>query len=155
MGGGWESWECVRAVDYEDAGKQIMESSSWGIVSACCIYRGQLDDTSHTLPVETATIAFEDQNLEAGMQSIWGCFSGFTNLIRAVLEQFLDKWGQHVFIPSYFILSAWKCPVKARHSYSVFLETLWSKVIRTRWTLNSSDRERGCKTSVAFAGLIS
>lgn len=39
-----------------------------GIVSACRIYREQLDNTSHTLPVETATI--EDQNLEAGMQSI-------------------------------------------------------------------------------------
>ena len=97
-----------------------------GIVSACHIYRGQLDNTSHTLPVETATIESEDQNLEAVMQSIWGCFRGFKNLILAVLEEFWDKWGQHVFIPSYFILSAWKCPVKARHSYSVFLETLWS-----------------------------
>jgi len=41
-----------------------------GIVSACHIYRGQLDNTSHTLPVETATIESEDQNLEAVMQSI-------------------------------------------------------------------------------------
>lgn len=57
-----------------------------GIVSACRIYREQLDNTSHTLPVETATIEFEDQNLEAGMQSIWSCFLGFTNLIHAVLE---------------------------------------------------------------------
>lgn len=52
-----------------------LENRSWsplheGIVSACRIYRGQLDNTSHTLPVETATIAFEDQDLEAGMQSI-------------------------------------------------------------------------------------
>lgn len=96
------------------------------IVSACRIYRGKLDNTSHTLPVETATIEFEDQNLKAGMQSIWGCFLDFTNLILAVLEQFWDKWDQHIFTPSYSILSAWKCPVKTSHSYSVFLETFWS-----------------------------
>lgn len=38
-----------------------------GIVSACHVNRGQLDKTSHTLPVETEAIEFEDQNLEAGM----------------------------------------------------------------------------------------
>lgn len=41
-----------------------------GIVRACHIYRGQLDYISHKLPVETTTIEFEDQNLEADMQSI-------------------------------------------------------------------------------------
>lgn len=73
------------------------------IISARHICKSQLDNTSHTLPVETATVNFEDQNLEADMQNIWGCFSGFMNLILAVLEQFWDKWGQHIFIP--FILS--------------------------------------------------
>lgn len=41
-----------------------------GIVSACHVYRGQLGNTSHTLPVDIETNLFEDQNLEPDMPRI-------------------------------------------------------------------------------------
>lgn len=63
-------WKHVPTVDYEEDGIQIIHTSlrGVGVVRACHIYRGQLDNTLHTLFV--ATVEFEDQNLEAGMQSM-------------------------------------------------------------------------------------